>query len=130
MTITISPQNELLPAELAKICAQAAESKKASDIIILDVGKIVDIAQYFVICSANNDRLVRAIATAIQGNAIKFTIKPTSVEGQSEAQWILVDYGSVVVHVFLEKAREFYRIERLFKDADELSWKSLEKDVG
>ena len=82
------------------------------------------------ICSANNDRLVSAITDTIQRQARNFSIKPISIEGDRQAEWVLLDYGSVVVHVFLEEARQFYRIERLFKDAPDVAWRSLDEAAG
>lgn len=118
------------PFELAEICAQAAESKKASDICVLEVGDIIGISEYFVVCSASNDRLVVAIADAVARQARNFSIKPSSIEGERQAEWVLLDYGSVIVHVFLEEARQFYRIERLFADAPKAQWRSLDEAAG
>jgi len=88
------------PRELAEICAQAAESKKATDIAVLEVGDILGIVEYFVICSASNSRLVSATTDAITRQTRAFSVKPLSVEGERQGQWVLLDYGSVVVHVF------------------------------
>ena len=94
------------------------------------MGDILGIVEYFVVCSASNDRLVAAITDAIQRQTRSFSIKPVSVEGARQAEWVLLDYGSVVVHVFLEDARQFYRIERLFKDAARMPWRSLDEAAG
>jgi ribosome-associated protein len=118
------------PAELAEICAQAAESKKATDISILEIGDIVGITEYFVVCSASNTRLVSTIVDAVQRSTRNYSIKPSSIEGQRQAEWVCMDYGSIVVHVFEQEARNFYRIERLFKDAPELAWRSLDQAAG
>lgn len=112
------------------MCAQAAESKKATDITILEVGDILGIVEYFVICSASNARLVSATADAIVRQTRTFSVKPLSVEGDRQAEWVLMDFGSVVVHVFLDEARQFYRIERLFKDAPQVSWQTLSEATG
>lgn len=97
---------------------------------MLDVGDILGIAEYFVVCSANNDRLVKTITDAVSKQTRNFSIKPLSVEGMRQAEWVLLDYGSVVVHIFLEEARQYYRIERLFKDADRIAWRSLNEEAG
>lgn len=82
------------------------------------------------ICSANNSTLVGAINDAIQRQARNFSIKPRGTEGARQGEWILLDYSSVVVHIFLEEARQFYRIERLFKDAPKAPWRSLNEAAG
>lgn len=103
---------------LAVTAARAAAGKKADDTVILAIGKVLPITDAFVITSASNDRLVRAIV-----NEIEAKVKaaggpaPLRVEGLSDARWVLMDYGDVVVHVFLEEAREYYDLERLWTDA-------------
>jgi ribosome-associated protein len=94
------------------------------------VGNILGIAEYFVICSASNDRLVSTIVDTIERQARSFSIKPISTEGEAQAEWVLIDYGNVVVHIFLNEARDFYRIERLFKDAPVAQWRSLDEAAG
>ena len=94
------------------VVAQAAASKKGEDIIILDVGPVLAITDCFVITSAPNDRLVRAIAEEIE-RALKEAGGPARVrtEGIREGEWVLLDYGDFVVHVFLEETRRFYDLE-------------------
>ena len=106
-----------------ELAAQAAASKKADDIVILDVGAILAITDSFVIASASNERLVRAITEEIE-RKIKLSggPSPRRVEGQREGEWVLMDFGDFVVHVFLEETRRFYDLERLWGDAPRVPW--------
>lgn len=128
--VSISTDKEKTPVDLAKICAQAGESKKATDISVIDVSSIIGIAEYFVICSGSNSRQVDAIVESVLRQARSFSFRPINIEGTRQSEWVLIDFGSVVVHVFLSSAREFYKIERLFKDAPKLGWNSLDTATG
>jgi ribosome-associated protein len=113
--------------ELAVGAARAASDMKASDVIVLDVGEVLSIAGYFVIASASNPRLVRAVVDDIEAKVkAEFGRSPVRTEGVREQQWTLIDYGDVVVHVFLESVREFYEIERLYMDAPRIEWQATE----
>ena len=115
--------------ELAVAAAQVADAKKATDVLVLDVGDVLSITGYFVVASASNPRLVRTVAEEIE-EALKerFGRSPVRTEGQREQQWILVDYGDVVVHVFHETQREFYAIERLYGDVPRIRWQGDEPE--
>ncbi len=119
--MTSAPANDSL--DLAVLAARIIDDKKGSDILILHVGDIVGITEYFVIASASNVRLVGAIVDSMLGE-VRETIGrgPLRSEGVREKQWVLVDYGDVVVHVFADEARRFYEIERLYKDLTPISW--------
>ena len=108
---------------LALCAARAASDMKASDVVVLDVGSILSITGYFVIASASNPRQVRAVVDDIEAK-VKASLQrsPVRTEGIREQQWTLIDYGDVVVHVFLESVREFYEIERLYMDAPRIDW--------
>ena len=109
----------------SRIAARAADAKKAQDIVILDVGEIMGIVESFVIASAPNSRLVRAIVDEVERELFERTgDKPRAVEGLRDASWVLLDYGDLVVHVFLTETREFYGLERLWADAARLSWEA------
>jgi len=109
--------------ELAVLVARAASDMKATDVIVLDVGAVLSIAGYFVIASASNPRQVRAVADDIEATAkVELSRAPVRTEGVREQQWTLIDYGDVVVHVFLDSVREFYEIERLYMDAPRVAW--------
>jgi len=108
------------------IAAAAASAKKGEDIIALDVGDILSITDAFVITSATNTRQVRTIVDEIE-KAMKehASVPPTSVEGLDDATWVLLDYGDIVVHVFLDETRAYYELERLWADAPGIDWEQL-----
>ena len=111
------------PRELALTAARAADDKGGSDILVLDVAQIVGIVGWFVVVSASNARLVGAVAEAIEEQVRDgLGESPRYLEGAGERRWVLLDYGDVVVHVFLTEEREFYRIERLYSDAPKVDW--------
>lgn len=106
------------PLELAKVAATAADDKKATDILALDLTDTSDMCDYFVICTVANNPMMDAVVEEIQDKVrINCGEKPLSVEGRAGSTWVLVDYGAVVIHVFREEARDFYRLERLWGDA-------------
>ncbi len=108
---------------LATLAAQVADASKASDIVVLDVGEVLSITGYFVIAGASNPRLVRAIVDEVEARVKdEFGRSPLRTEGVREQQWILMDYGDVVIHVFLDSIREFYEIERLYLDVPRIDW--------
>jgi len=99
------------------VAVRAAESKKATDIRVLDLTGITAFADYFVICTGGNARNVQAIADEV-GLRLKQTGElPFSVEGYNQAEWILADYGDFLVHIFSPKSREYYDLERLWRNA-------------
>jgi len=106
--------------ELAEIAAEAAADKLASDIIAYDVSEQLVITDVFLLCSAANDRQVRAIVDAIEENLRKAGAKPVRREGEREGRWVLLDYLDVVIHVQHADEREFYALERLWKDCPRL----------
>lgn len=109
--------------ELASLVARIADDSHGHDIVVLNVGPVVSITGYFVIASATNVRLVRTVAEQIEA-AVKDEVgrAPVRVEGMREQQWVLLDYGDVVVHVFRDDIREFYDIERLYRDVGRVDW--------
>lgn len=112
------------PEELYKIIALAADDKKAKDLLILDMKGITLVADYFIICSANSTTQVKAIADNIEEKTAEKGINLMHKEGYDAARWILLDFGSVVVHVFVEEERRFYNIERLWGDAKSVSFEA------
>lgn len=103
--------------ELALAAARIADAQKGSNIVILQVGEVLGVTEYFVVVSASNRRLVRTLVDEIEVQCRESVGRiPSRTEGVREQQWVLLDYGDVVVHVFLEEIREFYDIERLYKD--------------
>lgn len=105
------------PAQQARAAVDAAADKKASDIMLLDVHELTPIADYFVICSANNPRQIEAIADAIDGALSKQGARVLHREGDAETGWLLLDFGDIIVHIFGQKEREYYRLERLWNQA-------------
>jgi ribosome-associated protein len=106
------------PAELAEAIAGYALDRKARDVVVLDMRGLVGYTDYFVICTGNTDRQVKAIHDAIQhGTKHELDRPPRRVEGLGRAQWILMDYLDVVVHIFTPATREFYRLEQLWGEA-------------
>jgi ribosome-associated protein len=100
------------------LAVRAAESKKATDIKVLDLTGITSFADFFVICTGSNSRQVQAITDEV-GIQMKQVARelPLSLEGYDQAEWVLVDYGDLLVHVFSPKAREYYDLERLWRSA-------------
>ena len=105
-----------LPAQLMT-AIEAARSKKATEITVLDLRKTGAFTDYFVVCTGSNPRQVHAIADAIEEALKAKKVRPTHVEGYARAEWILVDYFDFVVHVFSPGARQFYGLERLWGNA-------------
>ena len=108
---------------LAEVAARAADEKQGRNIIVFDVGEILGIAELFVVLDAPNRRLVRTLVDDIEAGVRGATGRsPRRVEGLREQQWVLMDYGDVVIHVFLDEIRRFYEIERLYRDAPFVDW--------
>lgn len=103
--------------ELLKTVVTAADSKRAEEIVALDVQGVSLLADYFVIMQATSDRQVKAIAEEIQDQVEEKGGTIREVEGKSTANWILIDMGDVVAHVFKEETRQFYNLEKLWADA-------------
>ncbi len=106
------------PKDMAIIAARAADEKKATDIVVQNVGELISVTEYFVIVTAANNRQVSAIIDEIEEQERKQAgVKPLHREETRDGSWELLDYGSVVVHVFQPETREFYRLEALWNDA-------------
>lgn len=104
--------------DLPEAAAAAASDKKAKDIVILDMRGISMVTDHFVICSANSTTQVQAIADNVEEQLKKAGVAPLAKEGYREARWILLDYGTCVVHIFVEEDRQFYNLERLWGEAE------------
>ena len=96
---------------------RAAAEKQAKDIRVLDLREITSFADYFIICSGANSRQIQAIAEEIELRLKKLGDRAHSIEGYDNAEWILLDYGDYIIHVFSQKARLYYDLERLWRDA-------------
>ena len=108
--------------EIAILCARIADDKKAEDILIFDVKNLTFIADFFVICSGLNSRQLKSIAGEIELKLHSYGIHWVGIQGYSDARWILMDYGDVIVHLFDRDMRHFYDLELLWGDAQKLPW--------
>jgi ribosome-associated protein len=104
--------------ELAKAIADAALDKKASRIVIQDLSEKSDMCEYQVICSGQTERQTQAITDGIEVALRQQGVRPAAIEGKMTGHWILMDYRSVIVHVFMDGIRDFYALENLWPDAD------------
>ena len=111
--------------EQARKIVQVMDSKKAKDIRLIKIEGISSLGDYFVVASASNTSQVKAIADEVEDEMTKLGLEPNRVEGRQSAQWILMDYYDVMVHVFLDEARSFYNLERLWSDAPQLDISDL-----
>lgn len=111
--------------ELAIVAARAADDKQGSNILVLNVGDVLAITEMFVVVSASNSRQLRTIANEVTAKIREESDRPLlRSEGMAEQQWVLLDYGDVVVHIFSEDIREFYEIERLYQDVPVVDWQA------
>lgn len=109
--------NALEIEDLVQIAAQAASDKKAQDLVVLDLREVASFTEYFIICNGNNQRQVQAIADEVEKRLRDNGKRPLHIEGFANAEWILMDYGDFIVHVFADASRRFYDLERLWRDA-------------
>jgi len=107
----------MTPKEIALTAAKALDSKKGSDIKVLETAHLTTLADYFVICTATSTTQVKALADACEKVMKEAGELPHHIEGHRGGSWILLDFSSVVVHVFMDEARKFYDLERLWSDA-------------
>jgi ribosome-associated protein len=109
---------EQLLFESVQAAVTAAEEKKAREVRVLRLAEITSFTDYFIICSGNSSRQVQAIADEVTAQLKKRSVRPLSTEGYANAEWILIDYGPFIVHVFSDASRRFYDLERLWRDAE------------
>lgn len=111
---------------LALACAEAAEDRKAEELVILDLRGISSFTDYFVVCSGGSEPQLKAIATSIRETVReKLGRAPNSEDGFPSSQWVVIDYGDVLVHIFHRDKREYYRLEDLWKDAPRVELPSV-----
>lgn len=103
--------------EMLLRCINASLEKKARNVVVLNVQALSSFTDYFILLSGTSSRQVQAISAAIRENLRQQRILPLGVEGEAGGQWVLLDYGDVVIHVFYEPIREFYDLERLWSEA-------------
>jgi ribosome-associated protein len=117
----------LTTTDWALLAARAADDKGGADTVVLDVGEILAITDAFVITSAGNSRLVKAVVDEVEHVLTEAGgPKPRRIEGLGELEWVLMDFGDFVVHVFLDEIRRFYELERLWSDVPRLDWEHAE----
>jgi ribosome-associated protein len=114
---TLIGENSIEASTLARRAVEIAEDRQASDIVMLDLHNLNAIADYFVICTGESDRQLKAILNAIDEDVGREFGQSPRVEGTADTGWILLDYGDVVIPIFSTALREFYRIERLWSKA-------------
>jgi ribosome-associated protein len=108
----------------ASAAAAVADDKQGFDTTVLEVGAVMGITDFFVITSGSNSRQVRTIAEEIEKRLKDLGVGQPRVEGRSDLTWVLIDYGDLVIHVFLEETRRFYDIERLYRDVPVIDWRA------
>lgn len=122
-TVETDDDSDLLDPTFAIAAARAAADNGATDIVVLRVGDVLAITDYFVIVSASNTRLVRAIAGDIEEAVVRAGgPKPVRIEGLAESEWALIDFGTFVAHVFARETRSYYELERLWSDVAAIDW--------
>jgi len=110
----------------ALVAAAAADSKLGTATLVLDVGDAISVTEHFVITNGRNSRQVKAIVGEVEHQlTLVGGPKPVRLEGMQSLDWVLMDYGEFVVHVFSEEARGFYQLERLWKDCELIEWRSI-----
>lgn len=114
-----------------KAAAVAADDKRATDVLVLDVGDVLSITGWFVIATGSNPRLVRTVAEEVEARLkADFGFAPLRVEGLDGLRWVLLDYGDFVVHVFHEEERDYYQLERLWADVPKVEWQEAPAETG
>jgi ribosome-associated protein len=108
--------------EAAVAAARSASAKQAEGVAILDVHGLIVITDFFVIASGTTDRQVKTIIEEVEKSLRDLGRKPVRREGETEGRWVLLDYVDIVVHVFAEEEREYYDLERLWRDAPRVDW--------
>jgi ribosome-associated protein len=108
-----------------KIALQALDSKKAIDIVAIDISEIASFAHHFLLCSGDSSRQIQAIADEVEMRLKENGVRPNHIEGYRNAEWVLMDYLDLVVHIFSKRAREYYDLERLWRDGRKLDVKRL-----
>lgn len=118
MTQTVTPENsKLSPRDLALRAATLAHEKKATKAVLLDLRELTSVCDYFVIVSGDSDPQIKAIVERVEEGLAEAGERPWHVEGLDEKQWVLMDYVDVVVHVFNDRIRDVYMLEKLWGDA-------------
>ena len=110
----------MTPYELAEVAAKALDRRRGKEIRMLKITDVSCLADYFVICSGSSNTQIKALSESVEEAMKNVGELPDHIEGHREGTWVLSDYGCVIVHVFSDEAREFYDLERLWSDAEEI----------
>ena len=116
------------PAELAAYIRDVLDSKKAHDIDVIEVGKKTIIAEQFVLCTGGSNTQVRALTDEVEYRTKLRGVEPIRIEGRGSNAWIIMDYGHVLVHIFSREARQFYKLEKLWANAEEVNIDDIVRD--
>ena len=111
----------MTPKEMAVLAAKTLDSKKGLNIKVLETAALTTLADYFVICTATSSTQVKALADACEKEFKEAGEPPHHTEGHRGGTWVLLDFSAVIVHIFMDEAREFYSLERLWSDASEMN---------
>lgn len=111
--------------DMADLIVRAMDEKKGRDIKALKTGELTTLAEYFVLCTGASNTQIKALSDAVEKVMTEAGEEPHHIEGHRSGTWVLLDYSCVVVHIFTEEAREFYDLERLWKDAEEVDLSGL-----
>ncbi|MBR2742711.1 MAG: ribosome silencing factor [Clostridia bacterium] len=118
------------PLDILKCALTVLDAKKADEIVALEVTNVTIIADYFLICSANSSTQLKALYEELEFKLKEQGITPIHIEGSREGGWIVLDYGSVIVHIFEREQRDFYDLERLWADGEKMDISGLIKKDG
>ena len=110
--------------DIARTAVKLLDDKKAQDIVVLDIGKLTSLGDYFVICSGSSNTQVKSLADELEDKLSVLGIEPRRVENDKTSHWALFDYGDVICHIFHHETRDFYCLERLWGDAPRVELKA------
>ncbi len=111
--------------KITKTACEALSEKKAGDIVVLDIGKVSVIADYFIIATGTNPSQISALVDSVEEKLEELDIRPVNIEGIQNASWVLMDYGDIIIHIFSKDDREFYDLERIWADCESIEWDTL-----
>ncbi len=111
--------------KITKTAWEALDDKKADNIVILNIGEVSVIADYFIIASGGNPSQINALVDSVEEKLAELNVKPVNIEGIQNASWVLMDYGDIIIHIFSKNDREFYNLERIWADCKEVDVDSL-----
>lgn len=116
---------QLTAKEITELAAKALDSKKGQNITALHTADLTSLAEYFVICTGGSSTQIKALSDAVEKALSEAGEEPHHTEGHRGGTWVLLDYSCVVVHIFTEETRQFYDLERLWRDADEVDLSAI-----